>query len=54
MNIKRDYQKTVKEIYQEYHTSGKGLSSKEAKKRIKNDGKNVLNEQKKISKLVSC
>ena len=36
MNIKRDYQKTVKEIYQEYHTSGKGLSSKEAKKRIKN------------------
>ena len=51
MNIKRDYQKTVKEIYQEYHTSGKGLSSKEAKRRIKNDGKNVLNEQKKISKL---
>ena len=46
MNIKRDYQKTVKEIYQEYHTSGKGLSSKEAKRRIKNDGSYFLNNLK--------
>ena len=46
-----DYQKDIKQIYKEYHSSINGLTSKEAKKRLKENGKNVLKEQNKTTKI---
>ena len=45
------YTKSVKAVMQELKTSQKGLSSKEAKKRLKKYGKNVIGTEKKVSML---
>ena len=45
IRLKNIYQKTVEEIFKDYNTSSKGLKGKQLK------GKNVLVEQKKMTKL---
>ena len=49
--MKEIYQKTIEELYLEFNSSYKGLSSLKYKKLIKKYGKNVLVEQNKKTKL---
>ncbi len=46
-----DYQKEIEQIYKEYKTSLKGLKSIDAKKSLKINGKNVLEEKHQVTKL---
>ena len=45
------YQKELKDLYKEYHTSLKGLKSVEARRLLKANGKNVLKAKKQVTKL---
>lgn len=45
------HSKTLKEVYEHLHTSERGLSSEEVKKRLEEHGLNVISEIYKISKL---
>lgn len=49
--MKEIYQSEIEEIYKEFKTSDKGLKSREAKKLLKVNGKNVLKEKDKPTKL---
>ena len=49
--MKETYQKDIEEIYKEYKTSEKGLKSSVAKSLLKLNGKNVLKENNKPTKL---
>ena len=48
--MKETYQKTIEEIYSEYQTNKDGLSDKEAERRLRLFGKNVLIQKNKKSK----
>ncbi len=48
--MKEAYQKTIEEIYSEYQTNKDGLSDKEAERRLRLFGKNVLIQKNKKSK----
>ena len=45
------FNQDIKEVYQNLGTSENGLSEKEAEKRLKQNGKNILEEGKKKTKL---
>ena len=45
------YQKELKDLYKEYHTSLKGLKSVDARRLLKANGKNVLKAKKQVTKL---
>ena len=47
--MKRAHTKSIDELYKELNTSENGLSKDEVNKRLLQNGKNVLKEQKKIS-----
>ncbi len=49
--MKEAYQKTINEILKEYNTSKKGLNHIQVKKLLKTNGKNVLEEKNKTTKL---
>lgn len=45
----KDYNLDIKEVYQKYNSSEKGLTSEEAQERLKEYGRNILEEKKKKS-----
>ena len=47
MENKKNYQKTVEEIYKEFNTSINGITEEEAIKRLQEYGENKLTEKNK-------
>ncbi len=52
MENKKNYQKTVEEIYKEFNTSINGITEEEAIKRLQEYGENKLTEKKKQSNII--